>query len=267
MTNLLDLVLYSFLAGCLEWYRDAILGNFTRFPHLFLSILLTYIFIQLFCVFIPPLRKFLNVFALPFRYMHVWLHIDAANKIQKSNDGSKTKTQTSISLWTPMRGKDSINISLEVYSTRDALKIASAPLKGAIALLFFIVLSSPILAKLGLFGLILHIYLIFSCFGVALPSLSDYSFVYQGAMTYPGSFSPFYLLWVYFIFAISGYITLKRTSSAVSAIIDGLLFSSIYLIALFILAKIVKPKVNDKWKNILFFNSRSSPSTIENKSS
>ncbi len=215
---------------------------------------LTYVFIQLICHFIPPLRKLLIFLALPFRYMHVWLHVDAAKKVSMQDKTVKKKNYTSISLWTPLRGKDSVYISLEAYSTRDALKIASAPLKGALALLLFIILSSPILARLSLFGLLLHMYLIFSCFGVAWPSIGDYSFVYQGAMIHPESLSPGYFLWVYFIFGISGYITLQCTGSPVSAIVEGFFFSGIYLIGLFLLAKVIKPTNPEKVKKVHFFS-------------
>ncbi len=253
MVNLLEAILSSIFAEGLQWYRSTVLEGFTRFPYFFLSILLTYIFIQLFCHFIPPLRKLLLVLALPFRYMHVWLHIDAAKKINMQDKAAKENKHTSINLWTSLRGKDSTHIFLEAYSTQNALKIASAPLKGAIALLLFIVLSSPILARLGLFGILFHIYLIFSCFGVAWPSFSDYSFVYQGAMIHTESLSPGYFLWMYFIFAISGYIALERTGSAISAIMEGLAFSCIYIVGLLFLAKIITPKNDTNEKKLHFF--------------
>ncbi len=237
----------------MEWYQNNIVAGFTRFPYLLLSMVFTYVFIQILFLLIPPLRKLMLILALPFRYMHVWLHVDAAKKVNKQKNGDNNKTVT-ISLWTQLKGKDCAQISLEAYSTRAALKIASAPLKGAIALLLFIILSSPILARLGLLGLLIHIYLIFSCFGVAWPSFSDYSFVYQGAMIHPDSFSPGYLLWIYFIFAISGYITLNRTGSAVSALMDGLIWSIIYLVGFLVLTKVLKQgNVNIK-KKYHFFN-------------
>ncbi len=243
------------LTDLLEWYQNTVIIGFTRFPYLFISMILTYVIIQLFCLLIPPLKRVLITLALPFRYMHVWLHVDAAKKATKRNSKQKKKDQVVINLWTRLKGNDSAYISLKAYSTRDAIKIASAPLKGALALLSFIVLSSPILAKLGLLGLLIHIYLIFSCFGVALPSISDYSFIYQGIMIHPDSFSPGYILWVYFIFAISGYIALNRTGSPISAIADGLLFSGFYLVGLLLLAKFVTLRHSRSMKKPYFFNS------------
>ncbi len=252
MSNLLEILLTSILGESLEWYQRTVLEGFTRYPTLLLSMILTYVFIQFFCVIIPHLRHVLNTLALPFRYMHVWLHVDAAKKVDERNK----KEQAVNDMWAQWRGKDSSHISLQNYSTRDAWKIASAPLKGALALLLFIILSSPILAKMGLLGVLIHIYLIFSCFGVALPSLSDYSFLYHGTTVQPASFSPVYVLWVYFIFAISGYITLSRTGSPVSAIRDGILFSGLYLISLFLLARFITPKTPKKIIKLHFFNTQ-----------
>ncbi|MFX0208225.1 MAG: hypothetical protein ACFFDT_19730 [Candidatus Hodarchaeota archaeon] len=254
MLKLLEGILFVFFAESLEWYQHTILVGFTRFPQLFLSVLLTYLVIQLFSVMFPPFRKFMMFLALPFRYMHIWLHVEAAKKINKKKKVGKYKEAAAISLWTQARGNDCAQISLKSYSTQDALKIATAPLKGAIALLLFIVLSSPILAELGIFGLLIHIYFIFSCFGVAWPSFSDYSFLYQAAMVHPNSLSPGYLLWVYFIFVISGYITLKRTGSPVSALVDGIFFSFVYLVGLLFLSKIIKPKKENLGKKYHFFS-------------
>ncbi|MFX1513530.1 MAG: hypothetical protein ACFFCQ_13175 [Promethearchaeota archaeon] len=253
MFNLIDVILVLFLASFLEWYRNTFLTGFTQFPTFFLSIILTYIVIQLFFIILPPLRKLMIILAFPFHYMHVWLHVDAARRLSKQKKEDITKKQASINLRTQWWGKDNALISLEVYTRLDTFKIASAPFIGAFSLLLFIILSSPILARSGLVGLLIHIYLIFCCFGVALPSLSDYSYIFQGVRTQSSSIAPGYFLWVYFIFAISGYITLKRTDSPISAFFDGTIFSVIYLVGLLIIAVIFKPQSENETTKLHFF--------------
>ena len=101
-------------------------------------------------------------------------------------------------------------------------------------------MTSPIFAQMGMFGLVMHIYLLFCCFGIAFPSLKDYSFLVKGDSVKAGSLHPGYVLWTYFIFGFSGYIALQQTGSALTAFRDGLFYSMIYLVCLVIVSRIGK---------------------------
>jgi hypothetical protein len=178
------------------------------------------------------------VLGAPFRYIHVWLHTDTAKSIEWKKYGIMREKIGLVGLWGDTETNDLAPLLHTAFSTWDALRVASAPLKGAIALLFFIFLSSPIFAGLGLVGTLIHIYLLFCCFGIAFPSISDYSFLVKGKSAKPIDVSPGYVLWSYFIFSISGFITLKQTGSAAEALMDGFLYTMIYLGILILIAKI-----------------------------
>jgi hypothetical protein len=99
-------------------------------------------------------------------------------------------------------------------------------------------MSAPIFGGMGVFGLIFHIYLLFCCFGLSFPSIKDYSFLIKGNTIRSGGLHPGYILWGYFVFAISGYIALQRTGSALVGFQDGLVFTIVYLFLLTVVNKV-----------------------------
>jgi hypothetical protein len=168
------------------------------------------------------------------------LHVNTARSIEFKKYGIVNKPINLAGLWGDNETNDLTPLLHTFFDTRDALRIASAPLKGAIALLLFMFLSGPIFAGLGLIGVLIHIYLLFCCFGIAFPSLSDYSFLTKGKTAQPTQVSPGYLLWSYFVFSISGFITLKQTGSSVDAIMSGFLYTFIYIGILMLIDKMNK---------------------------
>ena len=242
MTNLLDLLFRSSISKGANWYTSTFIEGLDQIPQAILSFIISYLVIQFFFFIIPPLKRMMMVLGAPFRYMHVWLHIDMARRIETKKYGINNKELQSIGFWGENKGNDMVPLLHTRFSTYDAIKIASAPLWGAFALFFFLIISSPIFAGLGFVGVITHIYLLFCCFGIAFPSLKDYSFLVKGTSIQPTSLSPGYILWSYFIFAISGYITLERTSSAMEAVRDATFYVIIYIFLLLVISRVGKRK-------------------------
>jgi hypothetical protein len=238
VTGIFDLVFQSFSGDLMEWYNSFFLQGLANAPRTLYSFIMSYLVIQLFFYILPPLKKLMMVLGAPFRYIHVWLHVDTAKNIEFKKYGIMKKTPNLAGVWGDNEGNDLAPLLHTFFDTKDALRIASAPLKGAIALLFFLFLSSPILAGLGIVGTVIHIYLLFCCFGIAFPSIGDYSFLMKGRTAKPMDVSPGYVLWSYFVFSISGIITMNQTGSAPEAIMSGFVFTFIYLGILILIAKI-----------------------------
>jgi hypothetical protein len=176
----------------------------------------------------------------PFRYIHVWLHVESAKSIEFKKYGIVKKSPELAGLWGGKESNDLSPLLHTFFDTKDALRIATAPLKGAIVLLIFLFVSSPIFANMGFTGTLIHLYFLFSCFGIAFPSLSDYSFLVKGHSAKPMDISPGYVLWSYFVFTISGFVTLKQNGTPNEAIMDGLLYVFIYLGMLLLIGRIKK---------------------------
>lgn len=238
MVSILDLIFGSIAAVGLGWYSNTFMIGLNQFPQMVLSFLLTYLVIQLFLFIFPPLRKLMMILGAPFRYMHVWLHVDTAKRIQAKKYGINTQNIPPLGVWGNTEDNDVNPLLHPYFTTKDALKIASAPLLGAIVLFIFIMISAPIFAAMKLFGLIFHLYLLFCCLGVAFPSIKDYMFLFKGNTAQANSIHPGYYLWIYFVFAFSGYLTLQSTGSAMAAFRDGILYSLIYVVLLSVVSKI-----------------------------
>jgi hypothetical protein len=240
VTTLLDLVLQFFVSLGLNWYESTFMGGFHQLPETLLSFLLSYLIIQLFFFIFPPIRKLMMILGAPFRYMHVWLHVDAARRIESKKYGLTDDKIRLVSFWGDKNGNDMNPLIHQSFTMSESFKIASAPLVGALALFIFLIVSSPIFAGLGAFGLLFHIYLLFCCFGISFPSLKDYSFLVKGNAVQAGSLHPGYVLWSYFIFAFSGFIALQYTDSAMAGFQAGIFYALIYLLILYIISKVVR---------------------------
>ena len=238
MTSIIDVVFQSFFSNWTDWYDSFFLQGVNNAPRTLYSFTMSYLVIQLFFYILPPLKKLMMVLGAPFRYIHVWLHVDTARNIEFKKYGIMKKTPNLGGVWGDNGTNDLAPLLHTFFDTKDALRIASAPLKGAIALLLFLFLSSPIFAAMGIIGTVIHIYFLFCCFGIAFPSIGDYSFLVKGKTAKPMDISPGYVLWSYFIFSISGFITLKETGDASAALMDGLIYTFIYLGILLLIAKI-----------------------------
>lgn len=240
MINLLNLVINAIFAELGKWYQSAFMGGLDRLPQVLLSFLLSYLVIQLLFFIFPPLKKIMLVLGAPFRYLHVWLHMNMAKRIDLKKYRLDNQSTAVLSFWGGNKGNEVSQLLRPYYSTLDAFKIASAPLIGASALFLFLISSSSIFAGLGLYGLLIHIYLIFCCFGLAMPSPKDYTFLIRGTPMNPGAFHPGYVLWTYVIFAISGYIALKRTSSAITGLKEGVIYALIYFFLFLVISKLAQ---------------------------
>lgn len=238
MSGLIDLIFGGLFSAGQNWYEGAFMSGVNAMPSALLSFLLSYLVIQFFFFIFPPVKKIMMVLGAPFRYLHVWLHIDAAKRLEKNKYGIVDENPRSLGFWGGKKGNDTAGLLHPYFSTSDAFKVATAPLLGAIALFIFLILAAPVFAGMGIFGLIFHIYLIFCCFGIAFPSPSDYSFLVHGNSIRAGQLHPGYFLWAYFVFAISGYIALQRGVSGIAAFTDGIVFTLIYLFLLLVVSRI-----------------------------
>lgn len=242
MTSLIEIGITIIGSVAEEWYKNTFAISLNAIPSAILSFLLTYLVIQLFLFIFPPLRKFMMIIGAPFRYLHVYLHLDAARRIAVNKYGVISENPRSLGFWADNTGNDTKPLLYPYFSTSDALKVASAPFLGGIALFIFLLISSPIFSGMRIFGLVFHIYLIFCCFGLSFPSFKDYSFLINGSSIRAGGLHPGYILWAYFVFAISGYIALQRSGSALVGFQDGLIFTMIYLVLLLVTSRVTNKK-------------------------
>jgi hypothetical protein len=242
MFGLLGLIFGGLFSVGANWYETTFMSGISAIPSALLSFLLSYLAIQFFFFIFPPLKKMMMVLGAPFRYLHVWLHIDAARRIEINKYGIADDNPRSLGFWGSKKGSDTTGLLHPYFNTTDALKVASAPLYGAGALFLFLIFSAPIFAGMGSFGLIFHIYLIFGCFGIAFPSLGDYSFLVNGNSIRAGGLHPGYVLWAYFVFAISGYISIQRGTSGIAVFRDSILFTLIYLLLLLMVSRVSERK-------------------------
>jgi hypothetical protein len=242
LTSLIDVGINILASIAEDWYRNTFIISVDAIPGAFISFLLSYLVIQLFMFIFPPLKKLMMLLGAPFRYLHVYLHLDTARRIGTNKYGIADDKPRSLGFWGDNMGNDTKPLLHPYFSTSDAMKVASAPFLGAIALFVFILMSAPLFAGMGAFGFIFHIYLIFCCFGLSFPSLKDYSFLVSGNTIRSGGLHPGYVLWAYFVFAISGYIALQRTGSALVGFQDGILFTVIYLFLLVVTSRVTNRK-------------------------
>ncbi|MCK4849507.1 MAG: hypothetical protein KAT16_10795, partial [Candidatus Heimdallarchaeota archaeon] len=203
---------------------------------------------------IPFLKRILVVFFLPFRWIHVYLHIYAAKEILKEIQDLKDQ-----GIKDPLLDNGNLRASLisgvDVPDENPGLlmsfsrfeyakRIAFAPNKLAFSMLLGYFLVTPlVLADTNVIssqvGALIHLYLFVGIFGVLMPSINDWYFMIHALMinmqVRPIWFYNSILVYLAFTFD-----TILRTSNFFLSILFGTLWFVIYVIGLFIVGYVAK---------------------------
>ena len=210
--------------------------------------------LQIVLYFIPFLKRVLVIFFLPFRWIHVYLHIYAAKEVLKEIQDRKDQGNNNSLL-------DNGNLRASLISGVDvpdenpgllmsfsrfefARKVAFAPNKLAFSMLLGYYLVTPlVLADSSLIssqiGALIHLYLFVGIFGVLMPSINDWYFMIHALMinmqVRPIWFYNSILVYLAFTFD-----TILRTRNFFLSILIGTFWFVIYVVGLFIVGYLAK---------------------------
>ncbi len=191
----------SWAIKLLEWY----LNTFMRIISLEMLLIqlellvVIYLVVQVLGFIFPFVKRLMIAVFVPFRFLHVWLHLQAAKKIgllqQRTED-----SLINVIFFTSMTGDDRISLGIKApKTTRDAYRIATAPTKGAIILIGLSFLLSPLFLIFGIIGLFIHLYILLGSLTTLWADGKDYLFVYQTALL-NSDLPPRYAAWAVIIF-------------------------------------------------------------------
>jgi hypothetical protein len=91
MVDILDLLFLGFMEF-LNWYTNEALSA-SDIIEFFAKQFLFYLLLQIVMYLIPLIRKVLNILCLPFRWVHVYLHIYAAKEVLKEIEKKKEEEE------------------------------------------------------------------------------------------------------------------------------------------------------------------------------
>ncbi|MFX1250621.1 MAG: hypothetical protein ACFFCZ_03320 [Promethearchaeota archaeon] len=221
----------------LNWYLKTFMV-FISFEMLLLQLellIIVYLVLQALGFLFPGIGRLVTAIFLPFRILHVWLHLDAANKLDLQTSDSEesliiTRFFTSINT----DDRTSLGIKAPKY-TQDAYRIATAPTKGAIVLIILSFLLSPVLVIFGIIGLVIHLYILLGSLTTLSADIKDYLFVYQIALV-NSDLSPRYLAWAIPLFAVTVLSTFLMANDVIKSLLTGISIVILYLLLLLMLA-------------------------------
>ncbi|MFX0063010.1 MAG: hypothetical protein ACFFC7_12590 [Candidatus Hermodarchaeota archaeon] len=243
MTIIEDLVI-SWGNDLLTWYTQTFMVLVS--PEMLLIqvelLVIIYLVLQVLGFAFPVVKRLTRMIFLPFRILHVWFHLDAANKLDLQTPGSE-ESLIITRFFTSVNNDDRASLGIKAPdNTRDAYRIAMAPTKGALILIGLSFLISPILFMFGVVGFFIHLYILLGSLTTLWADGKDYLFVYQTAVI-NADLSPRYLAWIMPVFVISFLGTLMITSDLFRAILSGIGLTTCYLLALlWLVARISKQK-------------------------
>ncbi|MFX0065316.1 MAG: hypothetical protein ACFFC7_24360 [Candidatus Hermodarchaeota archaeon] len=223
----------SWAVTVLEWYAQTFM--------IFISpamvvvqlelLVIIYLVLQVLGFLFPVVKRLTNTLFLPFRILHIWLHLEAAKKLGLQGPDSKEDLIITRFI-TSVNGDDRASMGIKApKNTKDAYKIAMAPTKGAVILIALSFIISPILLIFGLIGFFIHLYILFGALTTLWSDGRDYLFVYQIAVI-NADLSSRYLAWVIPVFGISFMSTLVTTTDLFQALLAGVGFTGFYLLGL-----------------------------------
>ncbi|MFX1254352.1 MAG: hypothetical protein ACFFCZ_22260 [Promethearchaeota archaeon] len=232
----------SMVITLLEWYAQTFMVLIS--PEMLLMqlelLIIIYLVLQVLSFLFPVVKRLITTIFLPFRLLHVWLHLEAAKKLDLySSEPEETLVLTRF--FTSVTGDDRVSLGIKApKNTKDAYRIATAPTKGALILIALSFVISPILLIFGLLGFFIHLYILFGALTTLWSDGKDYLFVYQIALT-NADLSPRYLAWVVPVFVVSFMSTLATTYDLFRGFLAGVGFTIFYLlILLWFVARISK---------------------------
>lgn len=231
--NILEDLLGDWIINVINWYIQTfmlIVSPEMLFIQLELLVII-YIVLQVLELLFPLVRRLITALFLPFRILHVWLHLQVAHQLdlQVSDPNNQLVVNQ---FFTSLVGDDRLYLGIKApKNTKDAYRIAMAPTKGAIILVLLSFVSSPILICFGLLGFFLHLYILFGSLTTLWADIKDYLFAYQVALM-NADLNPRYLAWVAPVFGISILIAFISISDLMRALLTGISFSIFYLLGL-----------------------------------
>ncbi|MHA2295910.1 MAG: hypothetical protein ACXAEU_19700 [Candidatus Hodarchaeales archaeon] len=235
MSDPFTALLNTILFPVVEVYSETLaIFPFNFFSYILASVLLGF-FMQTIFGIVPWFKSIVDGIMMPFRVIHVWLHVHQASTIIKhqSNDSNNTDGTLSLRLTSyfstgfGQKGeKPGLAIS-GLCSPREAASIANAPAKGAFLLLLLLTLITPLLRGTFL-GTMVHLYILLGISTSSWPSTSDYSYTYNMLLANP-PFSLNIVLLSPIMFTTGFVISIIITESILFAVIWGVATSSIFI--------------------------------------
>ncbi|MHA2100702.1 MAG: hypothetical protein ACW99A_18690 [Candidatus Kariarchaeaceae archaeon] len=259
MVDILDQIGLSFTDFLLWYSADITTGSFFEF---FLKQIANYFLLQGIFYLIPFLKRVIVVFFLPFRWIHVHLHMYSVKTIfneidvcnyQKSEKFLLENDNPRVSLITGVDITDKYPGLLMSFSKFGyARRVAFAPNKLAFSMVLGYFIATPfLLTESSIFsplvGAIFHLYLFIGIFGILMPSINDWYFLIQ-SLTMNTRLRPIWYynsLLVYLIFTFD---TLIRTHNFFLSILNGTIWFVLYIVGLFIIGYLAKENIISKFK-------------------
>ncbi len=248
MVEILDLIALGFLEF-IQWYSNEALSG-SNFLEFLAKQLFYYIILQMVLYILPFLRKILNLLCLPFRWVHVYLHIYAAKQIMEEIQETKELNETDEVLdignlrSSLISGLDTADenpgLLMAFNRVEYAKRVALAPNRFGLVMLigYFIVMplafaSGQILSTQ--LGAIIHFYLFLGIFGVMMPSMNDWYFIFHALMINLN----IHPIWIYnsiLVYIVFTFDHIWRFQDFFMAVLIGTIWFLIYLVGLFIVS-------------------------------
>ncbi|MFX0091929.1 MAG: hypothetical protein ACFFBD_09220, partial [Candidatus Hodarchaeota archaeon] len=231
--NILEELMSSWALTVLEWYAQTFMVLVS--PELLLLqlelLVVIYLVLQILGLVFPVVKRLMAAVFLPFRLLHVWLHLQAAQKLDLLTPDADDQLVINRFL-TGATGDDRAALGIKApKNTRNAYRIATAPTKGAVIVIFLSFIISPILMLFGPIGFFIHLYVLLGSLTTLWADGKDYLFAYQVALL-NADLSPRYLGWTVPVFGITVLGTLVSTSDILRALLTGVGFTAFYLLGL-----------------------------------
>ncbi|MFX0092596.1 MAG: hypothetical protein ACFFBD_12605 [Candidatus Hodarchaeota archaeon] len=231
--NILEGIMSSWVLTVLEWYAQTFMVLVS--PELLLIqlelLVVIYLVLQVLGLLFPMVNRLMAAAFLPFRLLHVWLHLRAAQKLDLLTPDSDEQLVINRFL-TGTTGDDRAALGIKApKSTRDAYRIATAPTKGAVIVILLSFIVSPILLLFGPIGFFIHLYVLLGSLTTLWADARDYLFAYQVALL-NADLSPRYLGWTVPVFGVAVIGTLVSTGDILRALLTGIGFTAFYLLGL-----------------------------------
>ena len=226
ITNLLNLLLVPLV----DAYGLMLEGFPLNVISYIISAILLALFMQAVFLMLPPLKSIVDSIMFPFRIIHVWLHVQEARKVIEEKRANGTYTSNSLNFASyfatglTMKEEKTGMALTGICTPREASRIASAPLKGALVLLIGLTLLTPFL-RISFLGKLIHLYIFIGIATASFPSASDYKFTYNMILVNFSVSSPWILLPVA-VFVASFIIVITFTGNIIFAIIWGISIST-----------------------------------------
>ncbi|MFX0063664.1 MAG: hypothetical protein ACFFC7_15950 [Candidatus Hermodarchaeota archaeon] len=221
----------------LNWYLETFMV-FVSFEMLLLQLellVIVYLILQALGFLFPGVGRLVTAIFLPFRIIHVWLHLNAAKKLDLQTPDSE-ESLIITRFFTSINTDDRTSLGIKApKNTQDAYRIATAPTKGAIMLIVLSFLLSPILVMFGAIGLFIHLYILLGSLTTLSADIKDYLFVYQ-IVLFNADLSPRYLAWSIPLFAVAVLSTFLMVSDVIKSFLTGISIVILYLLLLLALA-------------------------------